>query len=110
MSGQTLSTPSKATLGIPPYVPFRTFQGFLDRISRKVPHHIDHGTMPRTSKAIRFQLAAALRYMGLVLADGSRADSLLRLAKAQGEERKKILGETVRAAYPYLFAGFPLES
>jgi hypothetical protein len=107
---QALGTPKDKAGAIPPYVPFRTFQAFLDKVSRRVPNHIDHGVMPRTSKAIRSQLAAALRYLGLAVADGSRTDSLSSLAKAQGEQRKKILAEIVMAAYPYLFAAFPLQS
>jgi hypothetical protein len=94
--------------GVPPYVPFSTFRNFLEKISLRVPSRIDQSVMPRTSRAIRFQLAAALRYLGLVTSDGSRTETLMRLAKARGDERRRIFGEIVRAAYPYLFGPFDL--
>jgi hypothetical protein len=94
--------------GVPPYVPFSTFRNFLDGISAKPPSRIDQSVMPRSSRAIRFQLAAALRYMGLVSSDGSRTETLVGLAKAREEKRKEVLGDIVRAAYPYLFRDFDL--
>ncbi len=95
-------------VGVAPYVPFSTFRNFLDRISVRVPSRIDHSVMPRTSRVMRFQLAAALRYMGLVSRDGSATETLVRLAKARGEERRQALAEVIRAAYPYLFGDFDL--
>ena len=109
----THGMPEVSTKGrprIPPYAPYSTFRNFLDKISRSVPAQIDHSVMPRTSRAIRFQLAAGLRYMGLVGNNGSRTETLLRLSKAQGPDRKRILGDVIRAAYPYLFADFDLGS
>lgn len=104
----TRETSGKEGCGVPPYVPFSTFRNFLDRISARVPSRIDHSVMPRTSRAIRFQLAAALRYMGLVSSGGSATETLVRLARSRGDERRQALGDVIRAAYPYLFGDFDL--
>jgi hypothetical protein len=93
---------------VPPYVPFSTLRNLLDKIAKRPPSRIDDDVMPLTSRVIRLQLSAALRYLDLVSPEGFPTDKLRKLIRSQGEERKAILREILKQAYAYLFAGFPL--
>jgi hypothetical protein len=94
--------------GIPPYGPLGTFRSLLGKITIRPPSRIDDSVMPATSRVIRLQLHAALRYLSLVSEDGAPTDRLKKLIGSQGAERKAILQETIKQAYAFLFSGFPL--
>jgi len=93
---------------LPPYAPFGTFSDLLDRITARPPSRIVDSVMPVTSRVIRLQLHAALRYLGLVSSDRAPTDRLKKLLGSQDAERKAVLRETIKQAYSFLFAGFPL--
>ena len=93
--------------GDPPYVPFGTFRNFLGKITIRPPSRIDDSVMPLTFCVMRLQLSAALRYLNLVPPEGFPTDRL-RLIGSQGAERKAVLRDTLKQAYAFLFAGFPL--
>jgi hypothetical protein len=94
--------------GVPPYVPFGTFRNFLGKMTMRPPSRIDDSVMPATSRVLRLQLYAALRYLNLVSSEGAPTDRLKRLIRSQGAERKAVLRDTLKQAYGFLFSGFPL--
>jgi hypothetical protein len=50
----------------PPYLPFRTFTGFLDELKETaVPQRIDNSVMNKLSGSLKTQMRSALKFMGL---------------------------------------------
>lgn len=95
--------------GIPPYVPYSAFRNFLDRISKKPPVRIDRSLMRDFSGTTQTQLLSALRYLGLMSADGQTTQVLLKLLTLAGTERGKVFREILIVSYPDLLNDFPIE-
>ena len=86
-------TPQEQTSAIPPYVPYRTFQTFLEFLLEEgIPGRID-----KTVWGLRFsgssgtQLMTALKVLDLVDSEAHPDDKLARLVHAEGEERRALL-------------------
>ena len=74
-------TESKAPL--PPYIPFRTFQGFAKKLSETtVPDQIDKSLFRTYSGSMGRQITAALKFLGLVDSSANTNDQLRGLVKA----------------------------
>ena len=92
----------------PPYVSYRTWNTFLLRLREHLPLPpvLDTSFWHRIpfSGTNKSALRGALIYLGLMSATRHPADSLERLTKADGEERKNLLREVVTSAYQGLLA------
>jgi hypothetical protein len=95
---------------IPPYAPYRSFRNYLDSLKQGIPSQIDRSVMRNMSGALQSQLAATLRYLGLVNIAGQPTERLSRVVNSEGPERKTALHDLAKAAYPYLFQGFDLKT
>ncbi|MDE3113825.1 MAG: DUF5343 domain-containing protein [Chloroflexota bacterium] len=84
---------------IPPYVPWKTFKGFIDGLRANMPSRIDRSVMGTMSGAMQGQLIAALRFMGLVTDNGTPTPRLREFVKAEGDDRTERLKEMFFDAY-----------
>jgi hypothetical protein len=93
----------------PPYISYKTFSGFLDRLHQKgVPNRIDRSFLAFLSGSNQSQLLAALRYLGLISPNGLGTDRLDALVKSVGAEYLTALSNVLKRSYPFLFNRFDL--
>ena len=78
---------------LPPYVSYRTFQNFIDGLQQEgIPARIDRSYWSdRLSGSTGIQLMSALRFLGLIDADGTPTNRLRLLASTRGIPRTEIL-------------------
>ena len=98
-------TPQEQTPAIPPYVPYRTFQTFLEFLLEEgIPGRID-----KTVWGLRFsgssgtQLMTALKVLELVDSEAHPDAKLDRLVHAEGEERRALLRHILEGFYTPVF-------
>jgi hypothetical protein len=91
---------------LPPYVSYRTFHNFLERLHEQMPSRIDRsywGDILSGSNGV--QLMAALRFLNLIDINGKPLERLGPLAASRGEQRAQLLRIVAYDAF-----GFVLES
>jgi len=98
-------TPQEQTPAIPPYVPYRTFQTFLEFLLEEgIPGRIDKTVWgPRFSGSSGTQLMTALKVLELVDSEAHPDDKLDRLVHAEGEERRALLRDILEGFYKPVF-------
>lgn len=70
-----------------PYIPFKTFKGFINRLHTTVPPPvIDISVLQHMSGSMRSQLMSALRFLHLIEANGLVTNKLKSLVKAYKTE------------------------
>jgi len=85
---------------VPPYVPFKTFLSFIDRLKNTaIPPHIDRTVIPTMSSQIQSQLYSGLRFLRLIDGKEIATDKLRSLVKAYGTPEWKgtlsgVIGES----------------
>jgi hypothetical protein len=96
-------TTEKARKHLPPYVSYRTFHNFIERLQQRIPSRIDRSYWGDIlSGSTGTQLMAALRFLGLIDANGKPTEQLRPLVMARGEPRAKILRELAADAYDFV--------
>jgi hypothetical protein len=102
----------KSRKRLPPYISYRTFRNFIDGLQQGLPARIDRSYWgERLSGSTGTQLMAALRFLGLVNANGIPSDRLKQLASAKGDTRAELLRETTTEAFGFLLlSSFDLET
>jgi len=99
-------TIEKGRKHLPPYVSYRTFYNFIERLQQHMPSRIDRSYWGEIlSGSNGTQLMAALRFLYLIDVNGKPLEMLKRLVEAKGELRTKILLEIADDSY-----GFVLKS
>ena len=99
-------TTEKGRKHLPPYVSYRTFYNFIERLQQRMPSRIDRSYWGELlSGSNGTQLMAALRFLYLIDINGKPMEMLKRLVEARGELRTKILHDVADDAY-----GFVLKS
>ena len=99
-------TIEKGRKHLPPYVSYRTFYNFIERLQQHMPSRIDRSYWGELlSGSNGTQLMAALRFLYLVDINGKPMEILKRLVEMRGEQRAKILHDVTDDAY-----GFVLKS
>ncbi len=89
---------------LPPYVSYRTFHNFVDRLQQHLPSRIDRsywGDILSGSNGT--QLMAALRFLGLIDANGKPLERLKSLVNARGEQRSDLLRNMASDAFDFVF-------
>src|SRR4030043_2252537 len=88
---------------LPPYVSYRTFRNFIDGLQQRVPSPIDRSYWGDTlSGSTGTQLMAALRFLGLIDANGKPTEQLKPLVLARGEPRAQLLRSVTSQAYSFV--------
>jgi hypothetical protein len=89
---------------LPPYVSYRTFRNFIDRLQQRLPARIDRsywGDILSGSNGT--QLMAALRFLGLIDANGKPLERLRSLAAARAEQRVDLMRRMASDAFEFVF-------
>jgi hypothetical protein len=72
-------------LSTPPYLPYRTFTGFLDDLKETaVPQRIDNSVMNKLSGSLKTQMRSALKFLGLIDDAGTALPPFHALVLARG--------------------------
>src|ERR1051326_547162 len=95
---------------VPPYVPFRTFRNFIEGLKQGIPSRIDRSVMGSMSGGLQSQLAAALKSLSLISANGLPTELLPKLVNSEGADRIKTWRQILALGYPFLFKNFDLKS
>jgi hypothetical protein len=103
---------NKGRKRLPPYVSYRTFQNFIDGLQQGMPARIDRSYWSdRLSGSTGIQLMSALRFLGLIDANGTPTNRLRLLASAKGSQRTEILKQVTTEAFSFLLqSSFDLQS
>ncbi|MDA0676816.1 MAG: hypothetical protein O2788_02285 [Chloroflexi bacterium] len=89
---------------LPPYVPYRTFQTFLEYMQDGIPARIDRSVWgSRFSGSSGTQLVTALKSLQLVDANGHPEPVLEQLVFAEGERRRALLRGLLEDYYKPVF-------
>ena len=97
---------------LPPYVSYRTFRNFTDRLQQQMPSRIDRSYWSdMLSGSTGTQLMAAIRFLGLIDGNGKPMDLLKMLVAARGEQRAQLLQEIAYDAFGFVLrSSLELES
>jgi hypothetical protein len=88
---------------LPPYISYRTFLNFLERLQQGIPSRIDRSYWSeRLSGSTGVQLTSALRYMGLIDGSNIPGSRLRQLVAARGDERADALRQITLDSYDFL--------
>jgi hypothetical protein len=99
-------TVEKGRKHLPPYVSYRTFYNFVERLQQHMPSRIDRSYWGELlSGSNGTQLMAALRFLYLIDINGKPMEVFKRLVEAKAEQRTKLLHDITDDAY-----GFVLKS
>ena len=87
---------------LPPYVSYRTFYNFLERLQQHMPSRIDRSYWgDLLSGSTGTQLMAALRFLNLIDINGKPTELLKPLVEARGETRTQLLYELTNDAFDF---------
>lgn len=86
---------------LPPYIPFKTLVGFIERLKETVvPNRIDPSLLRNYSGSVGRQLIAALKFLGLIEEGGAVTDRFKTLVASFGTPQwKEALGDTIIQTY-----------
>jgi len=91
---------------LPPYVSYRTLLNFIERLEQGMPARIDRSYWSdRLAGSTGTQLMAALRFLGLIDADGVPTSQLRLLVSARGEKRAELLRQIAAESYNFVLGG-----
>jgi hypothetical protein len=75
----------EARRALPPYIPFKTFQGFIEKLKdTAVPERVDTSLLKSYSGSIGRQIVAALKFLKLLDDNNFATQELPRIVKAYG--------------------------
>lgn len=86
---------------LPPYIPFKTLRGFVQKLKEAVvPERVDSSLLRTYSGSVGRKLTAALRFLRLIEDGGHTTEKLHRLVKSHGTpEWSVMLSEVIGDAY-----------
>jgi hypothetical protein len=95
--------PEQAGKQTPPYIPFATFDNFINGLGESgVPDKIDSSLMRSFSGSTRSGLLVTLRYLKLIDENDNTLASLEKLAKSKNDDRATLLRTILVDAYGFL--------
>ena len=96
-------TTDKGRKHLPPYVSYRTFHNFVERLQQRMPSRFDRSYWGEIlSGSTGTQLMAALRFLNLIDANGKPTERLKPLVSARGEARTQLLNEITIDAFAFV--------
>jgi hypothetical protein len=91
---------------LPPYISYRTFQNFIDRLQQGIPSRIDRSFWDdRLSGSSGTQLMSALRFFSLVDVSGIPTSLLRELVGARAAQKKDVLKRIITESFDFLNEG-----
>ncbi len=88
---------------LPPYVSYRTFLNFIERLQQGIPSRIDRSYWSdRLSGSTGTQLMSAMRFLGLIDSSGRPTSQLKQLVLARGAQRTEVLRQLASQAFGFL--------
>ncbi|MDD4635804.1 MAG: DUF5343 domain-containing protein [Dehalococcoidales bacterium] len=91
---------------LPPYVSYRSFWNFLDRLHQAVPARIDRSYWgDKFSGSTGAQLMRALRYLDLIDDKGIPTTLLRNLVNARDLQRDDLMAQIARSSYSFFLNG-----
>ncbi|MDD5081842.1 MAG: DUF5343 domain-containing protein [Dehalococcoidales bacterium] len=88
---------------LPPYISYRTFQNFVDRLQQGVPARIDRSYWSdNLASSTGTQLMGALRFLGLIDNAGAPTGRLRSLVSARDEKRTEVLRQITDDSFDFL--------
>jgi hypothetical protein len=98
-------TLEKSRKYLPPYVSYRTFHNFIERLQQqKMPQRIDRSYWDdKLSWSNGVQLMAAMRFLSLIDANGKPTERLISLVSAKEEQRAQLLRGMTKEAFGFVF-------
>ncbi len=94
---------------LPPYVSYRSFWNFLDRLREAIPARIDRSYWgDKFSGSTGTQLMSALRYLSLIDGEGIPTETLRKLVEARDFQREEIMSQITRNSYSF-FINSPID-
>ena len=103
---------SKERYRLPPYLTYATWQRLIESLQQYTPLRLDRSHLMDLgfSQSTALTIKAALSFLDLIDANNSEpTDRLLRLLKAEGEDYRGLLRETIKTAYQPVFGDLDLE-
>src|SRR4030067_2187293 len=95
---------------LPPYVSYRTFLNFVDRLQQGIPSRIDRSYWSDgLSGSNGTQLMSAMRFLGFIDASDRPTSRLRQLVSAKGAQRTEVLRQIPSEAFGFLLQG-PFDS
>ncbi len=96
-------TTEKGRKHLPPYVSYRTFYNFIERLQQRLPSRIDRSYWgDLLSGSTGTQLMAALRFLNLIDANGKPTEHLKPLVAARGDSRTQLLHAITYDAFSFV--------
>lgn len=97
---------------ITPYIPFKTFVGFIDNLkSNTVPPIVDHSLLQSMSGSMKGQLLSSLRYLNLIDANNHVLESLKNIVTHyKTDDWGDTLSNIIIRAYHDMIGDVKLES
>ena len=96
-------TIEKGRKHLPPYVSYRTFYNFIERLQQHMPSRIDRSYWgDLLSGSTGTQLMAALRFLNLIDINGKPTAVLKPLVDARGESRTRLLNVLTNDAFDFV--------
>lgn len=92
---------AKKPKNITPYIPFKTFIGFIDNLkTHAVPPIIDHSLLQSMSGSMRGQLLSSLRYLNLIDSNNHVIETLKSIVTSYKTDAwQMVLHEILQEAY-----------
>lgn len=91
---------------LPPYISYRTFLNFIDRLQQGIPSRIDRSYWSdKLSGSTGTQLMSAIRFLDLIDANGKPTGQLRQLVSSNGAQRKEALRQITSTVFSFLQQG-----
>ncbi len=91
---------------LPPYISYRSFWNFIDRLKEGIPARIDRSYLSdRFAGSTGTQLMSALRFLDLMEDDGAPTTRLRLLVSAKDANRKEALKQVSSESFDFLLQG-----
>lgn len=92
---------SEESRSLPPYIPFKTFTNFVQKLSETViPEKIDSSLLRSYPGSVARQLKSTLRYLKLIDGDGNTTSTMTNVVKSFGTDTwRQMLADMLSDAY-----------
>jgi hypothetical protein len=94
---------SQSKKAAPPYVSYKTFRNFIERLETEMPARIDRSYWGDIfSGSVGTQLVSALRFLDLIGDSDQPTERLRQLARTRGENRRLLLKSIAQESFSFV--------